>query len=153
MVSLQAVAVILGIGAAAYRFIKEEPHTTRLRLTLSGTADVQEDTIYLRVRAAVENNGQVAVSVDPELTALEISARRPGDENWKNQRTESIFGRHEWVRPGEEIVDRVWVEIPYDGEVGVGIDLFVAEEEETVWSATEIVSLFTKERGISSDDG
>jgi len=32
------------------------------------------------------------------------------------------------------------------------MDLFVAEAEDAVWPATEIVSIFIKESGISSDD-
>lgn len=57
------------------------------------------------------------------------------------------------MRPGEEVEDQIWVEIPYNGEIGLKMDLFVAEGEDAVWPATEIVSIFTKERGISSDDG
>lgn len=153
LAGFQSVFIIGGIIAAYYRFIKEKPHATRLQPAVSGAVEVQNDTIYLRAKVSAQNNGQVNVNFDPELTALEIFTRKAGEEGWEYQRIESIFEQHDWVRPGEEVEDQLWIEISHDGEIGLKMDLYVAEDEDTVWSATEIVSFLTKEGGNSSDDG
>lgn len=153
LAALQSVAIVGGIIAAYYRFIREKPHTSRVQPAVSGTAEVQNDTIYLQAKVSAQNNGQVEVDLDPELMALEIFTRKAGDEGWEYRRIQSIFEQHEWVRPGEEIRDQIWIEIPHNGEIGLRMDLFVSEGEDTVWPATEIVSILTKECGISSDDG
>lgn len=153
LAALQSVAIVLGIVAAYYRFIKEKPHASRVQPTVSGTVEVQNDTIYLQAKVSAQNNGQVKVNFDPELTALEIFTRKAGDDGWEYRCIESIFEQHEWVRPGEAVEDQVWVEIPHHGEIGLKMDLYVAEDEDTVWSATEIVSILTKGRGFSSEHG
>lgn len=145
--------IIIGGIFAYYRFFKEETYTSRLQPTVNGTVEVRGGTIYLRARVSAQNNGQVSVGLELELTALEIFTRSVGDDDWEYRHIESIFWGHDLVQPGEEIEDRIWVEIPYDNEVGLKMDLSVSEGEDTMWLATEIVSLFTKERGISSDDG
>lgn len=146
-------AIIIGGTFAYYRFFKEETYTSRLQPTVSGTAEVHDGTIYLRTRVAAQNTGQVSVGLDLELTALEIFTRKVGDDDWEYRHIESIFWGHDQVQPGEEIEDQIWVEIPYDNEVGLKMDLSVSEGEDVMWLATEIVSLFAKERGILSKDG
>jgi hypothetical protein len=153
LAALQSIAIIAGIIAAYYKFVKEKPHASRIQPAVSGTAEVHDGIIYIRAKVSAQNNGQVEVDLDVELTALEILSRKVGGEGWEYRCIASIFEQHEWVRPGEEIEDQIWVEIPYDGEIGIKLDLFVAESEDVVGPATEIVSLFTNKRGISSDDG
>lgn len=72
LAALQSVAIVGGIMAAYYRFIEEKPHTSRVRPAVSGAVEVQNDTIYLRAKVSVQNNGQVKVDFDLEFTALEI---------------------------------------------------------------------------------
>src|SRR5215207_3572341 len=96
-----AAGIIIGGIFAYYRFFKEETHTNRLQPKVSGTAEVHDNTIYLRTTARVENTGQVAVDLDLELTALEIFTRKPRETEWAYQHIESVFWEHEQVQPGE----------------------------------------------------
>jgi hypothetical protein len=149
---ITAAGIIIGGIFAYYRFFKEETHTSRLQPKVSGTAEVHDSTIYLRATVRAENTGQVLVDLNPELTALEIFTRKPGDAAWGYWHIESVFWEHEQVQPGEEIEDQIWMEIPYNGEIGLKMDLYVSGGEDLIWPATEIVSLFAEESGISSED-
>jgi hypothetical protein len=147
--------ILIAIGGifAYYRFFKEETYTSRLQPKVSGKAEVRNDTIYLRATVSAQNTGQVSVALDPELTALQVFTRKAGDDVWKYRQIESIFSHHDQAQPGEEIEDKIWTEIPYDGEIGLKMELYVSSGEDVMWLATEVMSIFTKEGGISSDDG
>jgi hypothetical protein len=150
---IAAAGIIIGGIFAYYRFFKEETHTSRLQPKVSGSAEIHGGTIYLRTTVRAENTGQVLVELDLELTALEIFTRKPGDTEWEYRHIESIFREHDQVQPGEEIEDQVWIEIPHNNEIGLKMDLYVSGGEDLLWPATEIVSLFAEEGGISSDGG
>lgn len=157
LAAFQSAFIIVGIFAAYWRFIKEKPHTFRLQPTVSGTAEVQEETVFLVIKATAHNAGQVAVPLNLESTGLRIETRRPGDEEWRLFRTHDmfLFLEDSPIRPDVKIEDQVWVEVPYEGRVGVRLELSIFAQDENcpAWTTASIVSLVTKQGAISSENG
>lgn len=151
-VILQSAAIIAGVGAAYYRFVREEKHTSRLQPKVSGATQTHDGVIYLWAAVVVQNNGQVPVNLDRALTALELSTRKAGESGWTFRRIESVFRERSRLQPGEEVEDQVWLEISHENEVAIKLDLYVFENEDSMWPATEIVSLLLGEGGKSRED-
>jgi hypothetical protein len=148
LAAFQSAAIIGGIIAAYYRFIKEKPHTSRLKPTLSGVAATKDDITHLQVELSVENVGQVPVKIDREATGLRVSSRKTGDDSWTLHITESVFGHQEWVQPEETVIDQIWCEFPYEGEVAYKLEFFVIENENSGWLAVEVVNLLTRGNNV-----
>ncbi len=157
LVSLQSVFIILGIIAAYYRFIKEKPHAFRLQPTVSGAVEIRDATIYLVVKVAAQNTGQVDIPLNLESTGLRIETRRAGDDEWRLFNTQDIFFflENSPVRPDVKIEDEVWEEIPLDGRVGVRLELsiFAQDENSPSWTTTSIVNLVAEQGAASSENG
>lgn len=151
LVILQSAAIVVGVGAAYYRFVREEKHTSRLQPKVSGTAQTRDGVIYLRATVAVQNNGQVPVDIDQALTALDVSTRKTGDSDWAPRYIESVFRERSRGQPGEEIEDQIWMEILHEDEIAIKLDLYVFKDEDSMWPATEIVSLLQEKGGKSHD--
>ena len=153
----QSLSIILGIIAAYYRFIKEKPHTFRLQPTVSGTAEIQDTTIYLAAKATVHNAGQVDIPLDLQKSGLRIETRRAGDEEWRLFLTRNmfLFLEHAPLRPDVEIEDQVWEEIPHDGRVAVRLELTIITqgENEPFWRTASIVNLVSGRGANSSESG
>jgi hypothetical protein len=148
LAALQSAAIIGGIIAAYYRFIKEKPHTSRLKPTISGVAATKDSTTHLQIELSVENVGQVPVKIDREATGLRVSSRKPGDDKWTLHVTESVFGHQEQVQPEETVIDQMWCEFPYEGEVAFKLEFFVIENENSGWLAVEVVNLLTQGNNV-----
>lgn len=156
-ITFQGVFIILGIIAAYYRFIKEKPHAFRLQPTVSGAVKIHNETIYLVVTVAAHNTGQVDIPLNLESTGLRIETRRAGDDGWRLFNTQDIFLflENSPVRPDVNIEDQVWEEIPYDGRVGVRLELsiFAQDENYPSWTTTSIVNLVAEQGADSSESG
>ncbi len=154
---LQGIFIVLGIVAAYYRFIREKPHTFRLQPTVSGAVKIQDKTIYLVVTVAAHNTGQVDIPLNLESTGLRIETRRAGDDGWRLFNTQDIFLflENSPVRPDVKIEDQVWEEIPYEGRVGVRLELsiFARGENYPSWTTTSIVNLVAEQGADSSESG
>jgi|SRR5215203_3032249 len=165
----ESVAVILGVGAAFWKFIIRNPHEDRLQPTVKAVADIYDEVIYIRVTALAENNGEVRIALDGAV--VEPWTRKSGDPQWDYQGpfNKSVFLERNEIRPQEEAEDQVWIEIPYGGEIGLKLDftvtaktqdtktyieqLFTRSEEDEAppkWSTNEIVSLLPEEGTIPS---
>jgi hypothetical protein len=148
LAAFQNLFIIGGIIAAYYRFIKEKPHTSRLQPTISGIAVTKAGTIYLQVNVSVENVGQVPVPIDRTATGLRVLSRKTGEGDWTFRVVESVFGRQQQAEPGATILDRVWREVPDDGEVAFMLEFFVIENKDSGWLAVEVVNLLTQGNNV-----
>ena len=144
--------IIGGIVAALYRFRKEKPHEDRVQPRTTGEAWVIDRTIYIRAVVAVENKGEVPFEINHELSALEVYTRIEGSEVWEYEDIFDVFPNRALVQPGEETEDQVWIEIPYEDQLAVRLDLYFFEDEESVWPAREIVSLLPGESRQFADN-
>lgn len=153
----QSAAIIAGIIAAWYRFVREKPHAFRLQPTVSGTHEIRGTTIYLAAKATIHNTGQVDIPLDLERSGLRIETKWAGDEEWRLFRTRNIFLFLEDapLRPDVKIEDQLWEEIPHDGRVAARLELTIVPQSETepFWTTASIVNLVTEKGAISSDNG
>ena len=154
-VVIQAVFVIAGVIAAYYRFRREEPLTSRLQPTISGVAAIRDGTIYLQINLSVENVGQVPVAINTEATVLRVSARQAGQDGWGEPVTLGALDQQEAVRPGATVIDRLWQELPYGGEVALLLELSVAERvenEDSSWLTVGVVNLVAQSNNTGNGE-
>jgi hypothetical protein len=150
--ALQSLFIIGGIIAALYRFRKEKPHEDRMQPRTTGEAWVEGGTIYVRAVVAAENKGEVPFIIDHELSALEVFVRIEGSEVWESEDIFDVFLLRSEVQPGEETEDQAWIEIPYEEQLAVRLDLYLFKDEESMWPAREIISLSPGKDGQNADD-
>ena len=139
--ALQSLFIVGGIAAALYRFGREKPHEDRMQPRATGEAWVRSRTIYVRAVVAAENKGEVPFDINHELAALEVFVRIGGSEVWESEDIFDVFLRRGRVQPGEETEDQVWIEIPYEDQLAVRLDLYLFKDEESMWPAREVISL------------
>jgi hypothetical protein len=151
LAALQSVFIIGGIIAAYYRFIKEKPHKVRLQPSISGVAATKDGIRHLQVEVSAENVGQVPIALDKAATLLRVSSRRTGDAEWTLQELRNVLEQQDKIQPGEKPVDQQWFEMPEEGEVAFKLDLSVAESEEDVSIAVEVVNLLVEGNTVSTE--
>jgi hypothetical protein len=151
LAALQSVAIIGGIIAALYRFRREKPHKARLQPTISGVAATKDGIRHLQVEVSAENVGQVPIALDKAATLLLVSSRRTGDAEWTLQELRNVLEQQDEIQPGEKPVDQQWFEMPEEGEVAFKLDLSVAESEEDVSIAVEVVNLLVEGNTVSTE--
>lgn len=154
---LQALAISVGslgtAGAiifAVYKFYRQGEHDPRLQPTVTGTAAVHEGIIYVFATVTAENTGQVDVTLNLEASTLNVLTTKAGDEGWTPSYPADVFLNHSVIQPGETIEDQLWFEVPYDGEIGIKLNLDLARIEDRVYPTTEIISLLSEEGGNNS---
>lgn len=165
----QALAISVGslgtAGAiifAVYKFYRQGGHDPRLQPTVTGSVTVKEGTAYIVATASVANNGQVDVELDldPSASGLVLLTRQKGDDGWREPKLKySVFPGQERVQPNATLEDQIWIELPYQGEVAVVLELTVTghtvtKPEGYTWKTVEIVSLLNGEDGGNfAEDG
>lgn len=135
------VLITIGGAFAWFKFFRQGEHDPRLQPTVTGTATVHDRTIYIVATVTAENTGQVDVALDLEASALNVLTTNAGDVEWTHRYIADVFPNHSVVQPAETIEDQVWLEIPYDGEIGVKLNLAAALSENRVYPTTEIICL------------
>jgi hypothetical protein len=156
---LTPILIIIGGIFAWWKFIRQGRHDPRLQPTVTGTATIRKGTAYVVATVTAANTGQVDVVLDLEPSGLSILTRKQGQGWHDTGLVYGVFPGQEKAQPGAELEDQIWIELPYQGEVAVALELTIAghaagREEIQTWLTVEIVSLINGGNGGNfSEDG
>jgi hypothetical protein len=115
-----AIALIIGGLFAYFKFIREGTHDPRLQPSVTGKAVIDDEVIYVVATVTTLNTGVVDVHLPGEGAAvLEIYETSPGGDGWTYIGITPVFENHFLVQPGQTIEDHIWLEIPYENQVGI----------------------------------
>jgi hypothetical protein len=114
---------------------------------------LHDGIIYIVVIMKAQNTGQVNVRLSPEYSGLDVRTTKTGDDGWTYRYSDDVFLNHTVVQPGETLEDQAWLEIPYDNEVGIKLDLTVAMSATRSYPTTELIQLLPSEGGRLAQDG
>lgn len=145
-------AFVVGGLFVWYKFIRRGDDQPRIQPTVTGRTVIHGGVIYVIAIARAQNTGVVNATLDLESSALELYTTSVDEDAWKWRYTQAIFKNHGTVEPDELIEDQIWFEIPYDGEIGVKLDLNPAISEQRSYPTTEILSLLPKPAGNDKHD-
>ena len=109
----------------------------------------------MQINLSAENVGQVPVYIDTEATGLRLSSRAAGQDDWTVLEVVGALDQQEQVQPGASVIDRLWREVPYDGQVAFRLDLAVTEEvedEDSGWLTVEVVNLVAQRDNVGDGE-
>jgi hypothetical protein len=155
-----ALGIIIGGLFAYYKFFRQGEHDPRLQPNVTAKATIHDGVAYIVATVTAQNTGQVNIELNLDSCVLLIFTTSPAATSWRERYPAQVFGKHKRVQPGETLEDQAWIEIPYEGELGVRLDLTVAGTvltttgtKEVTWDTVEIVSLLLSDVAISANEG
>jgi hypothetical protein len=143
---LTPILIAVGGGFAWYKFIRQGEHDPRLKPSVTATATIHDDVIYVFATATVQNNGNVDVVFTDEGSALTIYTTTKDEKDWQPQLPEYVFRGQKRVRPSETLEDQKLIQIKHGNEVAARLDLAVtgdAKGNTVTWDTMAIVSLLS----------
>lgn len=152
--------IAIGGGFAWWKFFRQGEHDPRLQPNVTAKATIHDEVAYIMATVTAHNTGQVNVELNLDSCVLLIFTTSPAATDWRERYPAQVFGKHKRVQRGETLEDQAWIEIPYEGELGVRLDLTVAGTiltakgtKEVAWDTVEIVSLLPSDVAINADKG
>ncbi len=139
-------AILLGGGWAFMKFVWGRTFRERLELAVAGDMRDLGDRGYLRIVMQVKNVGLAQVPLTQEGSGLRVFASTDdstGDSGvkepfWNRLTTVPVLNGHEWIEPGESIIDHAMLLLPNHGDSPCMLQLHLASRKHS-WVARCVV--------------
>lgn len=164
---VQAIAISAGsVGTASaiifavYKFFRQGQNDPRLQPSVNSELTATRNSIaYILATVTVVNVGQVDVELELEPSGVAVFTKKDGHD-WEDlELPYDVFIGQRRVQPNAELEHQVWIELPYQDEVAIGLELTVAgytitKKEIQTWQTTDVIPLIeSEESGNFSSNG
>lgn len=142
---IETIALIVGGLWAYYKFFKGRTFKPRLELTLSGSARPGQNLTHVIACIQIKNVGLTKLKLSQVGSGLRIlsytsSKTKPAPTavEWEHLMTLSVFEKHNWIEPGETVIDQTLVEIAGTETIALRLELRIVSSR-IEWNAVSIV--------------
>lgn len=144
---LKALGILAAGGWAYFHYFRGRTYKARLRIKVEGEGLYKGPALYLLVSVEIENKGLSKVPIDQTGTGLRVLAH--GDwadpQNMKHLETLSIFEEHEWIEPGEIVIDEKIVHLPNSDLLAIRLELHLVSGDSS-WTTLSTIPVNLEKR-------
>jgi len=138
-------AIVLGGGAAYYKFLRGRVFRPRMEVALSAQWLLAEKQQFLKVTAALKNTGASRIPFDLDYSVLEIyggghSGRKIADLTaWEKLATLDFTHQHQWIEAAETIEVHWLIDLPAEAQYSVLKSELTVAGKKSFWKSDTII--------------
>jgi hypothetical protein len=144
---LTMLAIAVGGAWVYFNFFRGRTYRPRLELSITGVHTFGSSNSMMVLTASLRNVGLSRVAIAPKGTVCTVSAL-PAQEasalprliqEWEQPHVSRILSAHEWIEPGETVVEQLLVALPSTVQAAYRVTARVVAADAKEWNAMAVV--------------